>query len=890
MGAAAYLAARRHDYPEVGSPFGSAAQGANGFVTVPCRDEPWLVQTGDTAHFARLMEKRYSPATAGYDAAMPAGPEVAVIDPRAGTADGAYDMLPFSTGAGLRYRVSFRVEDESGRANLNVGNPDYMASGPMGWYLTSYSLYDANVCVDNPFQTRNIHGGSNTNIWGRAPGSTMDFSTWQATVLRFEAPNMAATDPVVALFDLTDELELRSNGLRGGGEFVRAADSNSPTFMYQTLAAGSPLRQFFTTNSVSRDFSPLPGTHAGYTVGTASVLNYPRAVCINIPTPLTAQGAANAAAVGTNLASTMEQCGYSAQEARSMAINYVAYKVGSGDLSSPSRGYWLANGPSFLDGAGLKVRMRTGMIDFSGVNNLHADVPGSAYIGLNAQPFINELVARVDPSKGASPVDYAVELANPYPFAIDLAGIAGDPNSAWSLEIRDENQKVLATVSLAKATGGKIAAGGFYVVTLGQALLDETAGSGKHSDAALTLPAKGAVLLKRPVKLTDGSAHFDGAATVDRFGYGNPLYGAPAKVTNYSLQRDNADLWMCAINLFNSAISGPCGVIAGDDSAGTATAGIYPGHTLGQKNVVSAYYYMPGTNPAVVFKFFDRAPGAADAYGIPFVADVNNSLFDFADFNRIPRVANIQLGTSGSALSAQLESMKSRLNDPPEPLDLTYWESKVRFDFRGHADPWLMNDPRAVAVFESLSMLDRFADTGYAHVEPGDPQGRYRTRIPGRINLNTAAVQVLKTVPAIEVVPGLADAIVAYRDRTGIFGLGDYPGKGIRSQTELYEPLSAVMPLSTTSLEERDRVWSELLVNTTVRSDTFVVYGLVEALSPGADHDNSDAEWYDAGNGHQTVVARRRFLALVDRSFQNYGPGENGSGVPRILAVKDLAD
>src|SRR5262249_54174623 len=162
-------------------------------------------------------------------------------------------------------------------------------------------------------------------------------------------------------------------------------------------------------------------------------------------------------------------------------------------------------------------------------NDLHSDDPGSLYVGLQAQPFLNEVAVQVDPSRGAGPVDYAVELANPYPFPIDLAGVSSDPNSAWSIEIRDERQKILHAISLAKA--GSIPARGYYVVTLGNLLGAECGTAGHHTDAGMIFPPAGYVMLKRPVKLAETSTKFDGYVIVDSFGWHNPLYGGvPANV------------------------------------------------------------------------------------------------------------------------------------------------------------------------------------------------------------------------------------------------------------------------------------------------------------------------------------------------------------------------
>jgi hypothetical protein len=210
-------------------------------------------------------------------------------------------------------------------------------------------------------------------------------------------------------------------------------------------------------------------------------------------------------------------------------------------------------------------------------------------------------------------------------------------------------------------------------------------------------------------------------------------------------------------------------------------------------------------------------------------------------------------------------------------------------------------------------------------------------KVAGQINVNTAPYEVLCSLGAFNYVkasPSVKDqfarAILAYRYRSksqsvaknpnpdprvppapqgGIefdfTNTAKYPGYGIRSMGELAIPLSSVGTFNL--LSQRDHLWGAIYDSCTVRSDTFVVYGYLEAVRANpkyldpANPFNNSTDWYinnyDAFTGSKNFISddpnssgaklirvgRRRFVALVDRSDV-----ASSRDVPKVLAIKEL--
>jgi hypothetical protein len=258
-------------------------------------------------------------------------------------------------------------------------------------------------------------------------------------------------------------------------------------------------------------------------------------------------------------------------------------------------------------------------------------------------------------------------------------------------------------------------------------------------------------------------------------------------------------------------------------------------------------------------------------------------------------------------------------------------DAQILFDYYG--DPAFYNtatptdsantgyhDVRAVRLLSQIALIERYSDTTIDI--GGGPTDINKIRLPGRINVNTASPDVLRAIPNMN--NQMVANIVAYRSRSKNFSYGagstegaktsadftdsnKYPGRGIRSLAELLVPLSDTSA-SATTIDVRDLAWGPICNLCTVRSDTFVVYGYIEAVRVNPQysgtHDNG-ASWYGPATDNvrdanittypNLRVARRRWVAIIDRSFCNENrylsdgatPNRKFS-LPKIVAIKDL--
>jgi hypothetical protein len=382
--------------------------------------------------------------------------------------------------------------------------------------------------------------------------------------------------------------------------------------------------------------------------------------------------------------------------------------------------------------------------------------------------------------------------------------------------------------------------------------------------------------------------------------------------------------------------------------------------TLGKINPVPDV----GTTPKGV-PLYDRYLDSAFSAQLP----QRSPLLNIAEFNRIMRICNevdtvadgdpavTTPATDHGVLSDQLAiKMTTYQSNPLINLALANTQcpedAGIHFDFR--TPPWVYStqtdigetaappptpktgDIRAMRLLDCLAFVDRVSDYS---IDIGDnnpiARGLSKLRIPGQINVNTASAEVLATLAPLNNAANYKyiGEIMAYRWRTvhndpripvPVQGTHDYndatafPGYGIRSLGELNVPLTMdTVPVTPDpnrayTLDERDGGWASLYNMCTVRSDTFIVYGYLEAVKAnpnyvsGANTHNNGTDWYgpavDDARGNTTAqnirVARRRWVALVDRSMSNYNRlGPSGDPAfplnskyvgPRVVVVKEL--
>ncbi len=294
-------ASRYYDYPETGTTYGQATNNTK----VP--DEPWLAAgfhnhgaVADT--YFKNGQNLYDPATGLYDipinAAATASYSTNVVneqtaagsDPydavsnldgiNATTSDSILNLLPFSDASGIRYRFGIRIVDTNRMANLNTGaTEDGAATGDtFGTNIASLRLAPGSGFT-NYFKSTdtaaNLHIA--TGGLGRAgtSGSAFTLGTWESLVLGIENPS--TVNPLFALFDSSDELELRSYGEFGTSYTARPSASavwpKTLGNLTGSAVTGNPARRNYTTYSFSRLSRPYPDPAGGaftltYAAGT----------------------------------------------------------------------------------------------------------------------------------------------------------------------------------------------------------------------------------------------------------------------------------------------------------------------------------------------------------------------------------------------------------------------------------------------------------------------------------------------------------------------------------------------------------------------------------------------------------------------------------------------
>ena len=484
--------ARYYDSPEVGAIpanttnanlfYQAFADASNTYAFM--RSQPWLVKNlhfqGGT-DYSFLTPLAYDPSAGSYSlpwsSLSTANCTLQVVndqttsdsssdDPRTGTNDSSANLLAFSDGSGVRYRFGVRILDTSRAANLNFGATDDSAAigDTQGAYLTSMRLAPAS----GPFSTSDPYfnsGDTPGNLHYRSTGvgraglatnnQNFDLASWQSVAMRFERPQDGPSGLYnLALFDLSDELELRSYGEFGTTYPARpgSAGAATVTLWPNTLSAdstrgipggtitGNFARRNYSAYTVSRDLRVYPDVAPGVilTVSPSDSVTAPP----NAPTgtaqwpPMPARIAANpagspdlspanqpsqrnqdlmfytamaAAQIGTLMqnatAGTVapDNTCFTAEETCSFMANYCTARWNGMAKDSTITGvdaadaYYLPAGPSFVDSAGICIRTAIQNSDgttFTGLGrefNVANLTAAYTYLGYAPQPYFSEI-------------------------------------------------------------------------------------------------------------------------------------------------------------------------------------------------------------------------------------------------------------------------------------------------------------------------------------------------------------------------------------------------------------------------------------------------------------------------------------------------------------------
>ncbi|NNM88124.1 MAG: hypothetical protein HKL95_06360 [Phycisphaerae bacterium] len=893
-----------------------------------------------------------------------------------GSRDAIWEMLPYSSPNGTRYRFAVRIIDTNSMLNLNAGSAGGITN-TSGQYFNGMQLEGAMATADvSAGYTPYIINGNSGSANGRAgtasaldtPGTNF-LAAWANELFTYQVPQTSG----VQWYSLATELELRSYGNSGGGFNGGTPYNGRPlqlwpnTLGYSTtspyLAAAN--RAFYTTYSWDRSFRrigdinvigmPLTLNNA-YTcsspAGTAGEQvwpTFPQKVWVNEPSVATSSAnmANTTAKTATDLARVMLSCGYSGPEAVAFAANYMNYMYDAGTESGTSPNFTYtpsANGPSFIDSSGICVRggtdtnfltgggdltsaLATGFTLPSGITQSNLLVAGYA-----AQPFIVE--AAVSATVSGTTVTYngcAVELYNPYGTALEIGG--------WQIGVLNSTGTGYNT-TYTIPVGTIIPASGYLAIESGAAtpafafegspptgqILAATAATLAFTSTAAT--ACDAVLL-RPFVTRAGAA---GYLPVDEFNVA--AFEAVAAAGDYYLSRyaDTYianDPWGCA-NASETAVETSAPATPPPASSGTLPAVPLYDRFADQSDPLNTAIatigelpgYAPGTEPVATSA--SAVPNTPEQFiGAPL------PLLNIADFNRITRLISVS-ALSGSVyvpiqmISATIANLAAAqtptVTDPQDATNhyLAY-EPYARFDFlqpTNAAPP----DPRALDVLKMITMTNPACDPDLNQ----NSTTLDAIRMAGRLNVNTASLAALEnlfvSVGNSTNAYALASLIVDCRDRIGAFinstGTNN-PGSGICSLGQLLYALND-SSTSATTMDNRDWQWATVYNMCTVRSDTFVVYGLIQALhlngsyvAPSGDTTINTTDWYTANQG--TVITsgttgtqnsistdpdntnaefilegQRRFVGIIDRSYCNVGPSTAGFQLPKVVAVKVL--
>lgn len=930
--------ARWYDYRDVPVNASSAIDFSRSPLDPAIPSEPWLARdftpappTATDGDFTLLARDRFLPATPGAPV-LPSGNnpptgsgDVAVLDSINGTLDGIWYMLPINSASGIRYRYAVRIVDTSRMANLNTGwcgtpNPPNTTIDPFGQSLCSFQLcnnvnHSPALFSDVAALGPQLQTGLGTGVLGRGP--TVSPATpleWQNRCLGYERNGInpavgSMTAPLATWFDLADELELHAYGLRTAGYTARPA----AIWSVSSLAPYNPAlpmnfgqtqttkRRLFTTYSFDRTLSAAFASNANRTF-TATYLPAAGGAVVTLDpldraVPLMRnscrdQGVAMlswqvAVRNGLALANQMAAVGYPTDECMAVMVNFLAQS------RAARTGVSLSGGTLTI--AGDTAATMEGQVTLGGA-------PNRTYLGYSAQPFLNEIAINAAPNgTTVDNNDFAVELFNPYTAPITL--------NKWVIRINGTAWHTFSALD-------SIPAGGYLVVAKGTTLF----GTPTIASASIVIPSNTSVTLDRP--------YYDGAdkfMTVDRISYNfgtNPSYpiasaGAPVKIT---CERPNctaaggttptqttaggADKWMCT----------------------ASTPSLYVASTtpsLGAINSSNAKGDLNYFGIRLVYRFKDLV--APDLWpGINATTAESDALVrtNVGDLQCYARVCNISDAGNPVPITEQLGNTATVL---PKAVSSStcYQEARVRFDY--------LADTRAQRMLMNVTMVDRACD-GYDQLGAGMADSSDEVRIPGRINVNTANPQVLDGVlsnfvgsVSSQVSVGM---IVAYRDRvvrtslayTSYKGAGpagdfrdttSFPGMGIRSLGELMIPLGIADGKVTVTASSKvacpnilaatapDQTWTKMFGACTVRSDTFLVYGYMEAIKahPKYTTHNNGTDWYLAATDLPTEnigtpnlrVANRRWMAVVDRSWCNALRSDTTNFVlPKVVAIKDM--
>lgn len=508
--------------------------------------------------------------------------------------------------------------------------------------------------------------------------------------------------------------------------------------------------------------------------------------------------------------------------------------------------------------------------------------------GVKKQPFITEVMAAHD--AGSTNATYvAIELYNPYPTPITM--------NNWRLATLSGGS---LTEIQAFSNADTVPANGYVVIEAGvrpvSAPLINVAGATITGDPALLSAVEQEVVLLRP-RADNGTLDTDGEP-------GHPfdesnLYDL-VPVDQVNLTRDALDAAVAERHIY-SRHNGFAAVRAGDTGLPALTRDNAAAGSLGAANTA---FTVTSNMPIPLANSYSPL-GILDAGGAG-----NENVFPFSGFARdgdilhVPFIGHYRITPAGNHAfinelnAVTVDAIFADDNDagtdtveqigrfcPLTSLEPGYgsetygWASRI-FDY-------LTALPNPGQDFTPNVDGGRYTAAGNPQPEPtatlGGPVSdantsdeERRVGIEGRININTAPVQVLAALPLARIGdPGIGDetaaatqrmvlarAIVNDRNTNGPFesvfdlnrvpGFQDQPGPTTDNYGYDQGDLSPNDGV-TDDYESRMLALTRISNLITTRSDSFTCYYLVQA-------------WMDAGTSHPVLIREHRSIQVIDRS------------------------
>jgi hypothetical protein len=661
----------------------------------------------------------------------------------------------------------------------------------------------------------------------------------------------------------------------------------------------------------------------------------------------------------------MVSSGYNAQHVREFLANYFTYRF-------DTTGY--GTSPAYLSAANVLTVPMGGSTISATLNAATVPVGAVDCVGTTAQPFLNEAAFKLTLGKGGATTvsDWAIELANPFPGTTALPC----SNYSIAVYFGGSKTAAFTVPLTGGALTGFSTAGNRYIGVLALKGGAFYAQASADADGFLIADTDGFSIGTVVIDLVrNGVAGGSGSVVVDSMLLNIPNVPKGSPTTEYyDVSRDNGGasdgIWGCdSAGEFASPLSTTISGTIGTANGAVATGG-EPGVVLYDRwysGDLVAPGATAGNDLANIndFNCIARECSTVGTGGEPLSEQIATNIAAPP-----PPAADVIPDNLGMYYVAQAQALGYPVIPATAPaISPEVSESALYFDFAydpraAHTvadadfiDP-VDTTPGEIppTILSTTTLTDRSQSNTTAAIAL--PEGAADlVRQAGKININTASQAVLysafsengalwngtKQPLALDVDQLVSDAI-GFRDRLaggttipglpttvpvpnpgfnvgGKNGYSAFAGAGYQSIADLLVAFIPTVESGTfpkalkttpTTLQQRDAAWADVENFLSVRSDTFAVYGLVQALRLNPAYSTAGGtytptDWYNANQGIAVgtgtvynegsistdptnqnaefiLEGTRRFMALVDRSYCN-----NGALVqPHIVALKIL--